>query len=300
MTDRAISVVIPAYNEEAVIGRLLTSLRYRSADDEIIVVCDGCSDSTAEVARSFAGVEVMEKPRGGKPSALNTGDSRATRFPRFFVDADIVVTATALHEVADLMIEGIEAGAPRCEVDLRLSSWAVRRFYDVWTKLPYLTEGMLGSGVLGLTQRGRARFQEFPPVIDDDEFVRRLFTIDERVHGTAGAFIVTAPARVGPLIRIKTRSRLGIMELDGLQGPAPRSSGSPGRSAAKELLASPRLWPSIAVFAVIRTVVGSRAWWRCRRGRFEGWARDESSRLGAAGDGNRKPQSVPDGTDGRN
>ena len=133
MTDRAISVVIPAHNEEAVIGRLLTSLRDRSADDEIIVVCDGCSDSTAEVARSFAGVDVIENARGGKPVALNTGDSRATRFPRFFVDADIVVTATALHEVADLMTEGIEAGAPRCEVDLRRSSWTVRRFYDIWT-----------------------------------------------------------------------------------------------------------------------------------------------------------------------
>jgi glycosyltransferase involved in cell wall biosynthesis len=285
MTDRAISVVIPAHNEEAVIGRLLTSLRDRSADDEIIVVCDGCSDDTAEVARSFVGVEVIEKARGGKPSALNTGDRQATRFPRFFVDADIVVTATALHEVADLMTEGIEAGAPRCEVDLRRSSWAVRRFYDVWTKLPYLAEGMIGSGVVGLTKDGRARFQEFPPVIDDDEFVRRLFAVNERVHGTAGAFVVTAPARVGPLVRIKTRSRLGIMELDGLHGPAPSSSGSPGRSAARELLASPRLWPSIAVFVVIRTVVGLRAWWLCRHGRFGGWARDESSRLGDGGGG---------------
>jgi glycosyltransferase involved in cell wall biosynthesis len=289
MTDRAISVVVPAHNEETVIGRLLTSLRDRSADDEIIVVCDGCTDRTAEVARSFAGVEVIEKARGGKPSALNNGDRRATRFPRFFVDADIVVTATALHEVADLMIDGIEAGAPSCEVDLRHSSWAVRRFYDVWTRLPYLTEGILGSGVIGLTERGRARFQEFPAVIDDDEFVRRLFTIDERVHGTAGAFIVTPPARIGPLIRIKTRSRLGIMELDGLHGPASRSSGSPGRSAGRELLASPRLWPSIAVFVFIRIVVGSRAWWRCRHGRFGGWARDDSSRVGAAGGVSRKP-----------
>ena len=234
---------------------------------------------------------------GGKPSALNTGDSRATRFPRFFVDADIVVTATALHEAADLMTGGIEAGAPRCEVDLRMSSWAVRRFYDVWTRLPYVTAGIIGSGVIGLTESGRVRFQEFPPVLGDDEFVRRLFAVDERVHEAMGAFVVTAPARVAPLIRIKTRSRLGILELDALYGPAPSSSGSPGRSAARKLLASPRLWPSIAVFVVIRIVVGSRAWWLCRRGRFGGWARDESSRSGATGSGNRRPQSVPDGTD---
>ena len=140
MTDPAISVVIPAYNEEAVIGRLLTSLRGRSAGDEIIVVCDGCSDRTAEVARSFAGVEVIEKARGGKPSALNAGDGRATRFPRFFVDADIVADGDCADEVAAILTapEASKLFALRCEVDVRVSSWAVRRFYDVWTKLPYL------------------------------------------------------------------------------------------------------------------------------------------------------------------
>lgn len=278
MPDRAISIIIPAHNEEAVIGRLLGSLRDRSENDEIIVVCDGCLDRTAEVARSFAEVVVMEKARGGKPSALNTGDRRATLFPRFFVDADIVVTATALHEVADLMTDGIEAGAPRCEVDLGYSSWVVRRFYEVWTKLPYMTEGVLGSGVVGLTKRGRARFSEFPSVIDDDEFVRRLFTIEERVRQTVSSFVVTPPAKVGPLIGIKTRSRLGMMQLDRLYGPAPSASGSPGRSATKELLISPRMWPSMAVFVIIRAMVGTRAWWRFRRGQFGGWARDESSR----------------------
>jgi glycosyltransferase involved in cell wall biosynthesis len=297
MTNHAISIVIPANDEEAVISRLLESLRDRSAADEIIVVCDGCSDRTAEVARSFAGVVVMETARGGKPSALNAGDRRATLFPRFFVDADIVVTATALHEVADLMTDGIEAGAPRYEVDLRHSSWVVRRFYDVWTSFPYFTKGILGSGVVGLTERGRSRFSEFPPVINDDDFVRRLFTLDERVHQTAGSFVVTAPARVVPLIRTKTRTGLGKFQLDKLYGPAPISCGSPGRSVAKDLLASPRMWPSMAVFIVVRVVVGARARWRFRRGDFGGWARDDSSRSAAAvGSGNRELRSLPDKT----
>lgn len=278
MSDRAISIIIPAHDEEAVIARLLESLRDHSADDEVIVVCDGCSDRTAEIASSFTGVVVIEQARGGKPSALNVGDRRAARFPRFFVDADIVVTAAALHEVADLMVGGIEAGAPRCEIDLHLSSWLVRRFYDVWTRLPYFTEGMIGSGVIGLTEGGRARFPEFPPVIDDDEYVRRLFTLDERVRETAGSFVVTAPARIGPLIRIKTRGRLGIMQLDSLHGRAPDSSGPPGRAAAKKLLEHPGRWPSMAVFVGVRAVIGARAWWRFRRGDFSGWARDESSR----------------------
>ena len=279
MTACAISIIIPAHDEEAVIARLLGSLSDRAQDDEIIVVCDGCSDRTAETARSFAGVTVVEQARGGKPSALNTGDSRATLFPRFFVDADIVVTATALHEVANLMTDGVEAGAPRCKVDVRNSSWMVRMFYDVWTKLPYFNERMMGSGIIGLTRRGRARFPEFPCVIDDDECIRRLFTAEERVRKTVGSFLVTAPTRVRPLIHIKTRTRLGIMQLNILQGLAPSKIGSSTRSALMKLFKSPTMWASIAVFVGIRAVVETRAWWLFRHGKFDGWARDESSRL---------------------
>ena len=55
MTECAISIVIPAHNEEAVIGRLLRSLSDRKENDEIIVVCDGCSDRTAEIAARSPG-----------------------------------------------------------------------------------------------------------------------------------------------------------------------------------------------------------------------------------------------------
>ena len=279
MNEYAISIIIPAHNEEAVIARLLSSLSDRRDNDEVIVVCDGCSDRTAEIARSFARVTVMEQLHSGKPSALNTGDLRATRFPRFFVDADIVVTATALHEVAIRMTEGVEAGAPRCHVNASGSSWAVRKFYEVWTKLPYFNDHMIGSGIVGVSSPGRARFSEFPSVINDDECIRRLFSTEERVGWTASSFTVTAPAGVGPLIRIKTRARLGIMQLNKLQGLAPSRIGPSTRSALIRLLESPRVWPSVAVFLAVRVVVEARAWRLFRRGNFGGWERDETSRV---------------------
>lgn len=282
MTDRPISIVIPAHDEEAVIGRLLGSLHDRAPDDEVIVVCDGCTDRTAEIARSFPGVVVLDNARGGKISALNAGDRAATRFPRFYVDADIVVSAASLHEVADLMTGGVEVGAPRCEVDLSRSSWAVRRFYDVWTRLPYFTDGVIGSGIVGLSERGRTRFREFPSIIGDDEYIRRLFAVDERVRGTAGAFVVSPPTTLWPLVRIRTRAILGNRQLDLLFGQASLSTGADGRSATGHLLASPRLWPGLAVFVGVRTAVRIRVWWRFRRGDFGGWARDDSSRSAAA------------------
>ena len=319
MTGQAISIIIPAHNEEAVIARLLGSLSDHRADDEIIVVCDGCSDRTAEIARSFAGVTVVEQARGGKPSALNSGDRRATLFPRFFVDADIVVSASALYEVASLMIDGVEAGAPRCEVDISNSSWLVRRFYDVWTRLAYFNDHLMGSGVIGVTRRGRGRFAELPDVINDDGYLCRLFTPEERVGRTASSFLVTAPANLAALARIKTRVRLGNMQLDALQGPPPASGAAKGplpasaaakgplpasapakgpppasgaakgplpasapatrRSAWKKLLISPSAWPAIVVFVAVRAVVEARARRLFRRAEFDGWARDESSRV---------------------
>jgi glycosyltransferase involved in cell wall biosynthesis len=281
MGDPALTVVVPAHDEAAVIGRLLTALGPPAPHDTVVVVCDGCTDATADIARRFAGVQVVEQARGGKPAALNAGDQAATGFPRFYVDADIQVGLADLRAVARRMIsEGRAAGAPRMRVDTSSSSWPVRRFYDIWTRLPYATDATLGSGVFGLTEEGRGRFDRFPDVIGDDEYIRRLFALDERVEDPPGTFVVTPPRHLRPLVRIKTRSRLGIAQLDSLQGPAPAEAGDHGSSVLPALARQPRLWPSLAVFVGVRLVVEVRVRVRRRRGAFGGWARDESSRLG--------------------
>jgi hypothetical protein len=271
-------VVVPAHDEEAVLGRLLAALADLGAHDELVVVCDGCTDRTAEVARTHPLAVVVEQPQGGKPSALNAGDRVATLFPRFYVDADIVVTARSLRDVAGQMTGGVVAGAPAIRVDASRSSWAVRRFYDVWTRLPYATTGIIGSGVMGLTREGRSRFGEFPPVIGDDEFVRRQFDTDERVARPLSTFTVTAPRTLAPLLAIKTRSRLGIYQLDELDGPARRESGEPGSSVLPRLAHDPRRWTSLAVYVAVRLVVGRRARRRLARGDTARWDRDDTAR----------------------
>ncbi len=275
-----ISVVIPAHNEEAVIGRLLRSLRDgRLPGDEVTVACDGCVDDTADVARRFEGVGVLELPRGGKPSALNAGDRVSSHFPRFFVDADVDVTMAALHEVARRMTGTVHAGAPACTVDRTRSSFLVRCYYDVWTRLPYFTNGLLGSGVIGLTEEGRSLFSEFPDVIGDDNFVWRQFTVDERVAPTDVTFTITAPRTLGALIRVKTRSRLGVLQLDEMLGRAPKSDARESSTmAALRLCRAPRLWFPVAVYATIRCAIYVRGHRRLRRQDFAGWERDDTSR----------------------
>lgn len=92
-----LSVVIPAYNEEdgiAEIAHRVLAVR----DDlkkagveklELLVVDDGSSDRTAEIARGIAGVTLVEHPHNrGYGAALKTGFHRATGELIGFLDAD--------------------------------------------------------------------------------------------------------------------------------------------------------------------------------------------------------------------
>ena len=90
---------------------------------------------------------------------------------------------------------GALAAAPVMDVDLRGSSLAVRAYYRVWMRLPYVRDGMIGVGVYALSEEGRRRFGEFPEVIADDGYVRMLFGSGERIR------VDDAP---GPRLRTRT------------------------------------------------------------------------------------------------
>lgn len=91
MSAPLVSVIIPVWNGRDVIGRCLAALQAQSLSAqqfEIIVVDNGSSDSTAEVARSFAGVEVYEEQRPGSYAARNLGLTHARGEYIAFTDAD--------------------------------------------------------------------------------------------------------------------------------------------------------------------------------------------------------------------
>lgn len=92
----AVSVIVPARNEEASLGACLQSLvSQRGVDYEIIVVDDGSADRTRQIAQSFAGVRVIDAaalPPGatGKCNALACGAREARGQWLLFTDADTV------------------------------------------------------------------------------------------------------------------------------------------------------------------------------------------------------------------
>lgn len=101
-----VSILVPAYNEQAVISRTLNSLVNIKYDrKEIIVIDDGSTDLTRFVAAGYKqyGVKVLSKPNGGKASALNYGLLFAKGEIIITIDADSMVTRDAVDEIVRSM-----------------------------------------------------------------------------------------------------------------------------------------------------------------------------------------------------
>ncbi len=101
-TAPTVSVVIPARNEERNLAGLLTSLKQQThRPDEVIVVDDGSTDRTAEIAQDYGAtvLRVDQKPDGwlGKSWACQRGSEAAQGDILLFVDADVCFKPEAIR-----------------------------------------------------------------------------------------------------------------------------------------------------------------------------------------------------------
>ena len=84
-----VSVIIPAFNEENTVARVVEVIKKVSCVDEIIVVNDGSSDNTAEEASNAGAIVINHEVNKGKGEALFTGYKYAECDIIAFIDADI-------------------------------------------------------------------------------------------------------------------------------------------------------------------------------------------------------------------
>ena len=276
-----ISIIIPAHNEAAVIARTLKAMTRDAApgEQELIVVCNGCTDDTATVARCFEPTaRVVETELSGKAHALNLGDGVAVGFPRIYADADVILDTDAIRMLAlRLEVGDVLAVAPTAKYDLSSCSWPVRAFYDVRSRLPSAQEGIGGSGVYALSEAGRCRFLEFPSVIADDGYVRIQFKPEERETLSSASSDVFPPRTTRDLIAIKTRAHYGSFELERLFPDNWRNRGASNNRSLLRLFRKLWMWPKLAVYCLITIIARRRAWKR-----FGGemtWERDDTSRV---------------------
>jgi len=97
-----VAVVIPVWNGEAVLARCLDALARQTLPRDafqIIVVDNGSSDATARIARSYAGVELLEEKRPGSYVARNLGIERVRAPITAFTDADCEPAPDWLEQV---------------------------------------------------------------------------------------------------------------------------------------------------------------------------------------------------------
>lgn len=253
---------MPAFNEEAGIAttlRALTGSRAPAPDLEIIVAANGCTDRTAEVARSF-GVRVAEITTASKTAALNAGDELATGDVRVYMDADVPADADLIHALAAAVTRpGTEAAVPRLVPDASASTRPVRAYYRVNARLPVFRGRLFGRGVVALSAAARARFGRFPELTADDMFLDAIVAADEKAEIDLPIRVV-APRTVDDLVRRIARARDGNDEFWRFVSSAPPGydlnrdpiAGSNSTSWLRDVvLKAPWLLPSAFVYASV-------------------------------------------------
>ena len=143
-----ISIIIPAYNEQASIGNVLAGLNEWRARAEIIVVDDASTDHTGDIARA-AGVRVIRHPHNkGYGAGLKTGIRAAAGDIVVMMDADSehdpAQIALLLDNFGDNdMVVGARGKGSHTPLMRRILKWPLYRVADylAGTKIPDLNSG---------------------------------------------------------------------------------------------------------------------------------------------------------------
>jgi glycosyltransferase involved in cell wall biosynthesis len=122
-----VSFIVPAYDEERTIGEVLDRIAALRLDSQVVVVDDGSTDRTAEIAESRGATVVRQR---------NRGKGAAIRAAIPLVDGDIVVIQDADMEYdpvdVPMLIEPIERGVADVVYGSRLSGGRPQRAYLFW------------------------------------------------------------------------------------------------------------------------------------------------------------------------
>jgi glycosyltransferase involved in cell wall biosynthesis len=238
-----LSFIVPAHNEEALIGRTLAALhdaaRALGEPYEIIVADDASTDRTADIARE-RGARVVSVNRRQIAAARNAGAKVATGDRFIFVDADTLVSPQVLRAAMRALRRGVVGGGCLFRFD-----GEVPLYIDLLRRLagPVCRAiALCGGCFLFCTRKAflaAAGFDETVFAAEELFFAQRLkrqgrFVVLPEFVTTSGrkARDHSAWELLSPLARIAWRGRKSVCRRDGLEiwyGPrATTASGEPG------------------------------------------------------------------------
>lgn len=281
MSDNTPTVIIPAHNEQKNIATTLDRLQARNQDlFRIMVVCNGCSDATANIVRNYPSVLCEEIDVASKALAIRHAESQNPGFPRIYMDADIDLSLTDAIRLFDVAATPgcVHLVVPASRTDTKGCHYAVKAYYSIWRQSPYVKILGYGSGVYVLNREARNKFGEWPELIADDGYVRCFFDINDIQVVPESTAQVNAPKTLGNLIRIKTRSKYGALEL---KQHTPQQGNTGGERRAfnhkwlSRLLLTQPLAAATYICINLITSFHAKKYWASQS--FT-WLRDESNR----------------------
>ncbi len=273
------SIIIPAYNEQAIILRTLDTLLADAAPDlfEVIVACNGCTDDTAKIVRSSQHqVEVLECELAGKAAAIVEAERVATVLPRIYLDADVELTTQAACAILTELANGAIAARPPAKYLDGDSTFFVRHYWAARQRIPSLSAELCGAGVYGLSAVARSRFDEFPHVTGDDLFAARIVSADEVTIIDTDPVVVRIPRTVRNQLNVLRRVTRGNRQFAAAFPALAINTTAATRSGLISSCHTVREYFDFAVYASF--AVAARLLVRLERKPVR-WERDDSTRL---------------------
>ncbi|MDA0635790.1 glycosyltransferase [Nonomuraea sp. MCN248] len=269
-----VSVIVPAYNEEAGIAATVRSLVATAYPGpvEVLVVDDGSTDRTAEAAAGLPGVRVIRQANGGKAAALNTGIRHARHGILVMVDGDTVFEpGTIGHLVRRLADPRVGAVSGNTKVGNRrglIGRWQHveyvigfnldRRAFELLDCMPTVPGAVGAFRRDALVTLGGVSTDT---LAEDTDLTMALCRAGWRMVYEERAIAWTeAPATLGQLWRQRYRWCYGTMQAmwkhrRALAEPAPFGRRCLGYLALFQVLL-PLLAPVVDLMAVYHSVVG--------------------------------------------
>jgi cellulose synthase/poly-beta-1,6-N-acetylglucosamine synthase-like glycosyltransferase/peptidoglycan/xylan/chitin deacetylase (PgdA/CDA1 family) len=266
-----VTVLVPAYNEHRCIVATLRSLARSEHPIEIIVIDDGSTDGTADLAEALGlpNVRVVRQRNAGKPAALNRGIALARHELIVMVDADTVFEpcsiARLVQPLADPRVGAVAGNAKVGNRGRLIALWQHieyvmgfnldRRMYEVLRCMPTV------PGAIGAFRRSaliEAGGMSSDTLAEDTDITMALHRAGWRVVYAEHARSYTeAPATLAQLVRQRYRWSYGTMQAVWKHRGAVFDRGPSGRFGRLGLplvalfqILLPLLAPLIDVFTV--------------------------------------------------
>jgi len=219
-----LSIILPAKNEAGAVGATVAAIRNLFPEAQIIVVDDGSTDATAELAR-VSGAEVVTHPYcKGNGAAIKTGARHASGDIIVFMDADGQHDPADIPRFLEKMAEGYDmvVGARQAGSQASIGRGLANGFYN------RLASWMTGQTIEDLTSGFRAvraeRFREFLYLLPNGFSYPTTSTMAFFRAGYGVAYIpIMASKRIGKshihLIKDGVRFLLIIFKIGTLYSP---------------------------------------------------------------------------------